>query len=474
MTATTRAQERAEAVGYQLGTGSAAGVWLGLGAGRVGLVGVGLLASILALTVGLPVFVAVLPTLACLTLAAARLAGRPLLDWVSPVARHHGAATTAGLGWQAPFPSAPTVGSPRGERLRLPQEFGRLRLQDCVDDPSIGLLLDAATRAVTVVFDVAGVDRFPLLDPADRDGLIAGWGQALAVLADTDSTLARLQLVERATRATPASEFADDPRSSTGDGESLSRTVAALATWHDSRLAVQWSLGHLDEAALATVVSRCRTVSHSLLSARLLTRPLSTVELARDLATGLRGRQPTNGSVTTPGPVSRRAGWSHVVTDDVCHRSYAISGWPARAVTADWLSPLLLAAPPGVTRTVAVHLEPVAPAAAARTARTARAKAALDQRDRVRLGMTSSAVLERAESSGVAMDEELAAGYRTHRLTGLVTLTGESTGVLDDAAQVLRQAAAAARLELRPLHGQHDLALAATLPLCRVRSRAQS
>jgi hypothetical protein len=98
----------------------------------------------------------------------------------------------------------------------------------------------------------------------------------------------------------------------------------------------------------------------------------------------------------------------------------------------------------------------------------------LDQRDRVRLGMTTSAAIDRAESTGVSMDEELAAGYRTHRLAGLVTLTAADTDALDAAAPSLRQAAAAARLELRPLHGQHDQALAATAPLCRVRSRGRS
>jgi hypothetical protein len=472
---TTDAGELPAPVAYQFGTGTATGVWLGFGAGPVAVVGVGLLASILALTAGTPALLAFIPILTCLSLATARVAGRPLLDWVTPTVGHHRSAATGTSGWAAPFPTVPTKASRHDERLRLPREYGRLRLRDCVDDPSIGLLVDTATRTVTVVFDVAGVDRFPLLAAEDRDALIAGWGQSLAVLADTDDTLVRLQLIERARREPAAALLNGNALSDSGNGdEELRRTVDALATRHESRLAVQWSWARLDDTALATVASRCRTVSHSLLSARLLTRPLSTRELAGDLAAGFRGPQASNASDLTPGPVSRRTAWSHVVTDEICHRSYAVTGWPMTPVTADWLSPLLLAAPAGVTRTVAVHLEVVSPAAAARTARTARAKAALDQRDRVRLGMTTSAAIDRAESSGVAMDAELAAGYRTHRLTGLVTLSGDTVAGLDDAARVVRQAAATARLELRPLHGQHDLALAATLPLCRIRSRGQS
>jgi hypothetical protein len=172
--------------------------------------------------------------------------------------------------------------------------------------------------------------------------------------------------------------------------------------------------------------------------------------------------------------VSRRSDWTHVTVDDRLHRAFAVSGWPSAPVGAAWLSPLLLAAPVGVTRTVSLHLERLVPTAAARVARTRRAKATLDQADRARFGMTSSAALDNAQASGVAMDAELAAGYRTHRLAGLVTVSGDSLTELDEAGRVLRQAAAVCRLELRPLHGQHDAALAATVPLCRLRPQGQA
>jgi hypothetical protein len=451
---------------------STGGVWLGLGTGRVALLGAGLLVCILAFTVGVPIGLALLPFLAGLVLAAARAAGRPLLDWVSPVLTHRTSIATGERSWCAPFPALRTRAA---RRLRLPAEYGRLRVGDCADDPSIGVLTDTTTRTVTVVFDVAGVDRFPLLEAEEKDALLGGWGTALAVLADTDEALARLQLIERASY--PA---VSDPSAPTavmaGHGELdpemavLYRCIDSLATTRSCRLAVQWSFTRLDAKALATIAARCHAVSRSLLAARLLTRPLSTAEVVSDLSSGIR----LDVDTVPVGPVSRRTAWTHVTVDDVVHRSYAVSGWPASAVTADWLDPLLLTAPPGVTRTVAIHLERVAPAAAARVARTTRAKAMLDQRDRTRLGMTSSAAIDNAETSGVAMDAELAAGYRTHRLTALVTVSGHTLGDLDDAARIVRQSAAAARLELQPLHGQHDRALAATVPLCRVRPRGQS
>jgi hypothetical protein len=461
-----RTTEKPVPVTYHLGAGATGGVWLGLGAPRLTVAGLGLLAGIGLLTAGAAPPVAGTTLLAALLLVVARIGGRPLLDWAAPAAGHL-SATASGTGtWRAGFPAAPAGGV---TRLALPPECGRPQLVTCPDDPSTGIILDRSARTATVVFDIAGVDRFPLLDSDDRDVLIAGWGQALAVLADTDDALFRLQLLERATNG-PATDT--DPADDAPDP--VRQILDTLAIARDSRLAAQWSFPRLDDTAIATIASRCRTVSRSLLSARLLSRPLSPDELALDVAAGLRGPHRDTTPVTTPGPVSRRTAWSHVTTDDVAHRCFAVTGWPRTPVSADWLAPLLMSAPAGVTRTVTVHLERVPPAQAARVARTTRAKAALDQRDRLRFGMTTSAALDRVESSGVAMDAELAAGYRTHRVTALVSLSGPSLAVVDDATGPLRQAAAASRLEIRPLHGQHDRALAATLPLCRLRPRGQA
>jgi hypothetical protein len=461
---------------YDFGATGSGGVWLGLGAPRVALLGVGLLASILALTAGSPVPLAAVPILLCGGVTAARCGGRPLLDWVPPLGARAAASASGAVRWRASIPTLPLGRAAAGPiQVRLPAEFGRARIATCPDDPAIGMLTDASTRTITAVFEVCGVDRFPLLDTAEQDTLIAGWGDALAVLADTDDALARIQLVERA-RAGGAVERTLRDLGDVAAGESSwDSEITALATSHDSRLAAQWTFARLDDAAVATVAVRCHLLARALLAARLLTRPLSAAELSRDLLTALSGEGHSHARGDDGvGPVSRRTDWAHVTTDDQVHRSYAINSWPTAPVGAAWLAPLLLAAPAGVTRTVALHLERMAPAAAARIARTRRAKAVLDQSDRARLGMTSSAALGNAEASGVAMDAELAAGYRTHRIAGVITLTGDTLAALDEAAPALRQAAAVCRLELRPLHGQHDIGLAATLPLCRLRHRAQS
>jgi hypothetical protein len=460
---------------YEIGVTGGRGVWLGLGTVRVAVLGVGLLTGVLALTVDVAPLLAAVPVLVTVCLAAARVAGRPLLEWVSPVSGRTVAAASGTNRWYVRIPGLPTSTGRDGApvRLRLPGEFGRLSIEACPDDPTIGILTDCATRTATVVFDVCGVDRFPLLDGPEQDALIMGWGDSLAVLADTDDSLNRLQLIERADPPTlsdasyPAEQTVSEPHRWTPE-------IAALATGHESRFAAQWSFPRLDATAIATILSRCQVLSRTLLSARLLTRPLTVEELTRDLSVGLTGQPSGAGRGGQVGPLSRRSDWTQVRIDDRVHRSFAVTGWPTTAVGAAWLSPLLLAAPPCVSRTVSLHLERVAPAAAARVARTRRAKAVLDQSDRARLGMTSSAALAGAEASGLAMDAELAAGYRTHRLAGLVTLSADTVDTLDGAGQVLRQAAAVCRLELRPLHGQHDTALAATMPLCRLRHQGQS
>jgi hypothetical protein len=457
-------------VTYRVGAGGTGGIWLGLGIGQVAAIGSGLLAGILALTAGASPMLAVLPLLAGAGLAAARAGGRPLLNWGGPLSGHHAASIAGSRRWSAPVPTfARNAEMPR---LRLPAEFGRLRLLACPGDPSIGMLTEPSRRTVTVVFDVCGVDRFPLLDDDERDGLITAWGDSLAVLADTDRALERLQLIERACPSPTVTTRPATAGDQTSQLDLLHWQITALSTRHDSRLAVQWVFPRLDASVLAAIAARCQTVSRSLLPARLLTRPLSVDELARDIATALRG--PQAGSTATPGPVSRRREWTHVTTDDTVHRSYAVTEWPSAAVTATWLSPLLLCAPAEVTRTVSLHLQRVPPASAARVARTRRAKAALDQRDRTRLGLATSAALDLAEVDGAAMDSELASGYRTHRLAGLVTLSSTKPDSLDDAGRVLLAAAATSRLELRALHGQHDTALAATLPLCRALHRGQA
>jgi hypothetical protein len=116
---------------------------------------------------------------------------------------------------------------------------------------------------------------------------------------------------------------------------------------------------------------------------------------------------------------------------------------------------------------MAVHLQPLSTADAARAARATRTRAELDRADRFRLGLADTAQADRAVQTGGDLDAELVAGHSALRLSAVLTVSAANLTGLEEASRQLRQAATACRLQLRPLHGQHELALAATVPLCR-------
>src|SRR4051794_1941880 len=168
----------------------------------------------------------------------------------------------------------------------------------------------------------------------------------------------------------------------------------------------------------------------------------------------------------------RRSGWDHPRTDDSWPRSYTVTGWPRLPLPADWLAPLLHNLPPaGTSRTLAFHTLPVAPVHAGRQARAAAAKAQLGATDRGRFGLHSgtpraaSAVDERAVQDAAELESELAAGFRLLRVRTVLTITAPTRALLEQATSGLRTAAATSRIDLRPLHGQHQHGLVATLPL---------
>jgi hypothetical protein len=227
-----------------------------------------------------------------------------------------------------------------------------------------------------------------------------------------------------------------------------------------------------------------RDLASLLLTADLLARPLSTGEigpLLRVLTDPSLGDDchGLDGGGVEPDPVAherwgvrcRRSSWDHVRTDDTWHRSYTVSGWPQLALAADWLAPLLQATPPtGTARTLAVHVTAVAPLHAVRQARAAAAKAHLDAADRSRLGMhptgqNGSHTEQRATEDAEALEAELAAGYRLLQTRAVLTVSAPDPALLRQATTALRTTAATCRLDLRPLHGQHQHGLVATLPL---------
>jgi hypothetical protein len=471
MTALSASRDAAVPMSYSFGPGAPTGLFLGLGLPRLGTLAAGLLSSVGLLAERSGLLIACCPMLLTATVTLLPLAGRPLAGWVGPGMRH---AFSAMLGSDRWTPDVPTlaVGSsqmPR-ERLRLPAECGRVHLLELAGSGSwpIALIRDGRSAAAIIVFAVAGVDRFGLLDPEGQDRLIAGWSRTLIALAQRDRGAGRVQLLERVTVAD--SDIADAARWTTdraaGDGAEMSALTSAiddLTVRRESYLVLRCT--SLRDSADA--LTRAREIATQLLAADLVARPLNQAELAHVFARMLNPGQ--HGGGATVGAVSRRTHWEHVRTDDSWHRAFAVASWPGSPVPAGWLSSLLLATPPGGAWSTAFHLDAVAPEIANRLARAARAKAELERADRARLGMPASAAADNAVNASAGMDAELVAGHSTYRLAAVLTCTADSSSALDESSRVLRDAATAAGLTIRPLHGQHHLALAATLPLCRLR-----
>jgi hypothetical protein len=471
------------AVRYQF-TGNDRTVWLGLRPLPLAALVAAVFATVGGLYVGVPLPVAVVVLVIGVMLALVPVAGQCAAEWVAPLARRSAATLAARQRWS----SGPGEVTPRpiGPQrvLRLPKEYGRLRLLD-VEGGTVGMFDDPAARAYTVVLAVAGVDRFALLEPAEQARQLSGWGTALSALA-ADPEIRRVQWVQRSgpDLRDPAAWLRDRARTTVdavdavADYTAMTRQLTESAGRHEVWLAVQLArrTGEGRVGARPAVADRVREIAATLLAADLLARPLPAAEmgwLLRRFTDHAAAEEASAGFDGQVGPSSRRIGWSELRTDDSWHRSFAVTGWPRVPVPAGWLEPLLATASLHAVRTVALHLTPVPPGVAARETRAARTRARLDGADRTRLGFGDNASTAWAEADAASTEEELLAGYRLHRIAGIVTCTADSLAALDDACRSVRAAASAARVDLRPLHGQHDVGFLASLPLCRVNGRAR-
>ena len=443
-------------------------LWLGLGPLPIAALGCSLVATVALLYLGAPLPLTLLITAMGVIAAVLPIAGRPLISWVLPVTRQATGDAAGATRWTAavlhPQPR-------RGRVRRLPPEFGRCRIIDHPD--GVLSVIDDGNRSATIVFTVAGSDRFALLDPAEQARQVAGWGTALTTLA-ADPDVLRVQWTHRVgPETTDAAQWLRDHQPTGGDpaavddyarmADGLRHRAVRHETWVGVRLAHRAARDDLER-----VVERARTIAGALLGSDLLARPLTGRELSWLLRRFADHTAPANPPAHASSiACSRRTGWSQLQTDDSLHRSFAVIGWPRLPVLPGWLEPLLHAPAGGAARVVSVHLQPVAAALAARQARADRTRARLDAADRTRLGFTDSTATAWAEADAAGTEEELLAGYRLHRVAAVVMCSAGTPAALDDACRAMTGAAATARVDVRPLHGQHDIGFVAATPLCR-------
>ncbi len=351
--------------------------------------------------------------------------------------------------------------------------------------PPVAVIHDRASGSETAVLAVRG-RSFALLDAADKDRRLGGWGNALAALSREGGPVRRVQWLERTVP---------------GDAEALTRHVSdaarlparhpALASYlglvaeagplgqdHECFVALTVRGGRRDRAT-GVLLRELRLFEGQLRSAEIevdhvleprelgaviqtAIDPWSRVELARQV-----GAHPD-----LPGPPPDRAwpatieeSWASLRTDATWHATFWVAEWPRTEVGADFLAPMLLHQI--AQRSLSVVMAPLPPSAGAREAEAARTAQAADEQLRQRSGFLTTA-RRRREAEGVARREsELSDGHAPYRFSGYVTVTAHDAEALDEACGDMVQAAHQCRVELRRLYGIQDRAFTWTLPFGR-------
>jgi hypothetical protein len=112
-------------------------------------------------------------------------------------------------------------------------------------------------------------------------------------------------------------------------------------------------------------------------------------------------------------------------------------------------------------------MEPVSPSRAARQVAQARTADLADSELRRRGGFLVTARHTREKESVEDRDVELADGHAQYRFSGYATVTADSRAELSAACAAVEQAAGQARIEVRLLYGEQDVAFTCSLPLGR-------
>ena len=449
---------------YRFAPGGSKGLLLGLTGLQVGLIGGGLgaaLAAVMALhsvVLGLGVLGVVsgwtwLP-----------VSGRPVHAWSAPVAskllgRRRAAAPLAvhARPQRSAHPIARFSGAPA-----LPG-LGRLRIEQA---PGEGAPIGLARlgRQASFTLAVAG-PSFALADRADQAGVIGAWAGVLASCAA--GSLRRLQLTERV--------ISEPGRDQAAWLASVERGAdpSALGIYraHLDRL-LRVAARH--ELYLSAVVSRpdaatdeCGGLVQALEAGGFGARALGPDELGGLVASILTpdvGGGPEGCSGSSPGPRSWARSWSQIRTEGVCHACFEAAELPRVPVGPDWAWPVVTAeVSPGV-RTMALHIELVAPEAGLRRAERAALGVEGDAALRDRWGFRSGARQASVVAAITEREAELAGGLPDARFALVAAVAGPSPEAAEDAARAFVAGAARAQISLRRLHGRQAEGLGALVP----------
>ena len=465
-----------------------------------------LLIVAIGVVVGAILMVLVSPLIGALAMAlivglgAARISGQSLVELLPLGARWAKSNVGSDKTW---YSAVPLLSG--DEEVTAPPALAGMELL-IVDAAQLGLGApgtklavshDKASGTVAATVRVSG-RQFGLLEPAEQDWLLDSWSRALGAFVSERNPVVSVRWSQWAAptgldehRAWLGEQMAADPLDDVRAAyERLLREAGTQATRHEVLVTVTLAIGRVrqkkkDEndhvrAAVETLLGEMRMFGQRLEGAGLIVSGvLSPSEWARAmrlrldpserlvLDTRLRSLGETAGG-TNPanaGPSVAESTWTAWHTDGSWHRALRVTEWPRIDVQAQWLSDLMLYA--GCVRTMTVVMEPVPRSKSQRSVVRDSAKIESDAAHRAEKGFRVGAHHRRARQAVEEREEELVAGYGEFAYAGLLCVTAASLEELDESTAEISQIAASLGLEVKPLHGRHDLAVVTTLPVAR-------
>jgi hypothetical protein len=465
------------------------GVMLGYGARELAVVGGGLFLTIFLRLVGMPGLYAVVPFALSFAVAKAKVGSRPALEWVPLLAGWVAAGVTGRRQWTAPLPLLPTTAAAFPPAL---QGIEVVEIPVGPDGRTVAAVATQRGNRLTAVLAVRG-SQFAALDSGGQDGLLDGWGGVLSGFADVASPVVQVGWSEMAMPDDLGAHRAwCDQRVSAvgvgaGDPDGYMGLIDELAGVATDRQTVVWIT--VDGQKVHDVRDRppARAAAHlpmavddlaaGLFDAGLATSgPLTAAELRQLLRQRLDpcdqagSDKPGTGTLAErlglvdaheAGPMAVATAWSQMHIDASFHRTFWVSSWPRRPVTAEWLNGFLVA---GMTRVMTVVHCPLDPSTSQRRIESQLAKLAAHKERKQEKDRRVTEEDLRTEDAVHALENDVASGHGEVLYLGLVTVSAPSLEALDDAARHLIQSARSHGLSLRVLHGRQDAAWVATLP----------
>jgi hypothetical protein len=462
------------------------GVILGLSASQLVAVGIGAASLVFSMYVGSgsALIVAVPVILTCAALTCVGVGGRKLIEWLPITARWLWRSSGGQLLYRRRIVKPRPAGT-----LALPGDAAPLR--QWVDPETGAVMIHDPHRATLTAIVGVSHPAFILLEPAEQERRVVGWGRVLAT-ACRSGRLASLQVMERTLPDSGKGLAEWWSRHGRQDGSWTSTTYSELidragptGERHASTISLSLDIktavrairaaGGGNRGAAEVLRQEMATVLAALRSADLAPSDwLEPGDLALILrsaydpavASALERHGDLGRGLATAGPVAVTESWGSLRSDSAHHCVLWISEWPRSLVFPGFLAPVLLSS--GVRRTFSLLYTPIRADQAARDIRKKKTGYISDAAQRQRIGQIEDAQQSAEYQDVLQQEADLTAGHGILRATGLIAISAPDPDELERAVCAIEQAAIQASCETRRLWGQQAHAFAtAALPLCR-------